>query len=77
MSPGIPRRVQTGLQKCTSRVCSAAVLQTVAGVQGDDVVSQTQRHIIYITHADTATGGAHLAGTGENGLGFIIRLVAL
>ena len=58
VSPGIPGRVQTGLQKCTSRVCIAAVLQTVAGVQGDDVVShQTQRHIIYITHADTATGG--------------------
>ena len=39
--------------------CSAAVLQcyrqctAVAGL----VSHQTQRHIIYITHADTATGG--------------------
>ena len=58
VSPGIPGRVQTGLLKCTSRVCSAAVLQTVAGVQGDDVVShQTRRHIIYITGADTTPGG--------------------
>ena len=58
VSPGIPGRVQTGLQKCTSRVCSAEVLQTVAGVQGDDVVShQTRRHIIYITGADTTPGG--------------------
>ena len=57
VSPGIPRWVQTGLQKCTSRVCSAAVLQTVAGVEGDDVVSQTRRHIIYITGADTTPGG--------------------
>ena len=58
VSPGIPGQVQTGLLKCTSRVCSAAVLQTVAGVQGDDVVSyQTRRHIIYITGADTTPGG--------------------
>ena len=41
--------------------CSAAVLQTVAGL----VSHQTRRHIIYITHADTANGGAHLAGTGR------------
>ena len=48
--------------------CSAAVLQTVAGVQGDDVVShQTQRHYHLYHSCRHQHRGAHLAGTGENG----------
>ena len=47
--------------------CSAAVLQTVAGVQGDDVVSQTQRHYHLYHSCRHQHRGAHLAATGENG----------
>ena len=62
--PGVPGFPWLGADRSAEvhqpclQCCSAEVLQTVAGVQGDDVVSyQTRRHIIYITGADTTPGG--------------------